>query len=270
MKIQVLSDLHLEVLSNRARKLSHSENEMATVLILAGDICELNYTDLLTAFLADVASRFYQVIYVPGNHEYYHGALSDDVLGKKICDAWDNVHYLNCDTVTIDGINFIGATLWTNMAGCNADYLNLISYNLNDYRLIALNDNMRNKAITANDTINLFHEAHSFFSAKMLEYAGHRNIIVSHHAPSRQSIHANYFNNPINPAFYSDIEADVLKWQPILWIHGHMHNSFDYMIGDTRVICNPRGYPNSQNDQAVGCGPFENYDFYENLTVDIT
>jgi hypothetical protein len=68
---------------------------------------------------------------------------------------------------------------------------------------------------------------------------------VTHHSPSHNSIHPKYKNEELlNGAFHNKLDymmelADNIK----LWIHGHTHDEFDYKIGITNVICNPRGYP---------------------------
>jgi Icc-related predicted phosphoesterase len=65
---------------------------------------------------------------------------------------------------------------------------------------------------------------------------------MTHHAPSRRSVSAAFSADPISAAYASDLEPLIERMQPQLWVHGHIHSSSDYLIGATRVICNPRGY----------------------------
>lgn len=252
MKIQVVSDLHLEFGPIEIK------NEGSDVLILSGDI--LVAADLAISpernrffreFLRQVDGEFPNIVYVPGNHEFYNGKMNECLQNiHNECARYNNIYFLENETVEIDDVIFMGATLWTD---CNKEdplTLHALKDMMNDFFII------RNDNKIFNDIMNqyprLLPEDIVEFHKKTLEYfdivlensKDKRCVVVGHHAPSKASTHPRYRNEVLmNGGYSSDLSEFILDRPQIkLWTHGHTHESFDYMIGDTRIVCNPRGY----------------------------
>jgi Icc-related predicted phosphoesterase len=281
MKIQVVSDLHLEFED------IHIKNELgADVLVLSGDICVTQdlhdhppvhpmdptvipnlgrrqaaaqrYRD----FFKRCSFQFPHVIYIMGNHEHYHGKF--DLSASYIQDSLnsmglDNVYLLDKGTKQIDDVTFIGGTMWTD---CNkADSLTLyhLEHSMNDFRLIRVAKENFRKFLPSR-TVSEHRRTLEYFKSVMLGLPQDAKVVVcSHHAPSHLSIHEQYKTDHLmNGGYASDLSEYILDHERIkLWTHGHMHQCFDYTIGNTRVVCNPRGY----ND--------ENPDFNPNFIIEI-
>ena len=265
MKIAICSDIHLEF---GPIELNNTDN--ANVLILSGDICvakDLPHSDskkgdISRKFFRMCALRFPHVLYVMGNHEHYHGdfATSGKIIKEELA-QYANVHLLDQETKVIDDITFIGGTLWTDMNKEDGITLYHMKDMMNDFRCItngaretyyrnsAGNSYVRTARFTPDDAV----EDHK----KMLEYIkimtegknDQKFVVVGHHAPSKLSTHPRYVKEEImNGGYSSDLSEFILNHPQIkLWTHGHTHEEFDYMIGSTRIICNPRGYINYED-----------------------
>ena len=226
MKINYVSDLHLEFGP------MNIEPESGDVLVLAGDITVKGRVD----WINDMATKFNHVIYVLGNHEFYRGAM-DSVYRKTKETLVDNVHVLNNESITISGVKFHGATLWSDFL--NGDPISYLQCGtgMNDYRLIRAGDG--NHRFTP----EVAHALHNTSKVFLQENVKKGDVVVTHMAPSLLSIHEIYKHNMyINGAYASDLSELILDTQPKYFFHGHVHTSFDYTIGNTRVLCNPRGY----------------------------
>lgn len=257
MKIRVVSDLHLEFLP-----LEIPNNHDIDVLVLSGDIMtaidlhdhsyeDYRYrtnmprpelSDRYRDFLHHCSKHYKHVIYVAGNHEFYNGYWNRSIEHlKEECENYSNIYFLEKDYKTIDGVTFVGCTLWTNMNKRNPMTIHSIATMFNDFRLIR-DDKNNYRKITTNQILDR-HDEHMKFlsdSVKMFD-----NIVVcTHMAPCVKSIHEHFKHDFHGNGFYhSELSEFILDNPKIkLWTHGHVHNSFDYMIGDTRVVCNPRGY----------------------------
>jgi predicted phosphodiesterase len=262
MKIAVCSDIHLEF---GPIELNNTDN--ANVLILSGDICvarDLPYSDskkgdISRNFFRMCALRFPHVLYVMGNHEHYHGdfATTGKIIKEELA-QYANVHLLDRETKVIDDVTFIGGTLWTDMNKEDGITLMHMKDMMNDFRCITnsarkthYKDTLGNSHIhiarfTPDDAV----EDHK----KMLEYIkimiegkhDQKIVVVGHHAPSKLSTHPRYAKEEImNGGYSSDLSEFILDHPQIkLWTHGHTHENFDYLIGSTRIVCNPRGYIN--------------------------
>jgi Icc-related predicted phosphoesterase len=267
MKIALCSDLHLEI---RNIELNNTEN--AEVLVLAGDIMTgialHNYGDIYKyappegsdiiwklndsqmkayayhKFLAHVSDQFPHVVQIAGNHEFYKGDYPD-AYGwmKKKCDEFPNIHFLNKDSVEIGDVTFVGATLWTDMNKGDPTTLYLIAGMMNDFRIIR-NSQKNYRRFSPGDAALDHRDALQYILATVDADPTKKYVVVGHHAPSHMSIHEQYKHDTImNGGFYSDLSESILdRPQIVLWVHGHMHDHSDYMMGETRVVCNPRGY----------------------------
>jgi len=242
MKLRVWSDVHLEFGMFNYTKLPEDKD---TILLLAGDI----HTGInAVQFVSDCCVQFKEVVYIHGNHEYYH----NDIL--SICDFWkeielhtQNFHFLNNEAIVIDDLRIIGGTMWTNIDKGNPLACQALPGMMNDFNYIRHNS----KTFSVTKWLELNNEFEVFLTNELLKGFAGKTLVMTHHAPCYLSIAKKYAGDIMNHGFYSDMSEHMLNDNaPNFWIHGHVHNSFDYVIGDTRVVCNPRGYhPRELNPQ---------------------
>tara|TARA_Y100000310_G_scaffold228526_1_gene230810 strand:+ start:116 stop:853 length:738 start_codon:yes stop_codon:yes gene_type:complete len=226
MKCTFLSDLHLEFGP------LDIQPDKGDILVLAGDIDGGSRVDWINS----IASNFNHVVYVLGNHEFYGGTM-DGVYRKIRENLAANVHLLNDESTTIENVTFHGTTLWSDFLNGNPISYLQCDKALTDYRLIRAGDG------THRFTPQIAHDLHSVSKMFLQKNVKKGDVVVTHMAPSFLSIHEKHkYNTSINGAYASDLSDIILDTQPALWFHGHMHNSSDYTIDDTRILCNPRGY----------------------------
>jgi predicted phosphodiesterase len=249
MKFAVCSDLHLEF---GPLELKNTEN--ADLLILSGDICvakdlqfkESTRSENWMAFFEQVSVEFKNVIYIMGNHEHYHGdfAKSYDQLKFALADL-PNIHVMEKEFISFGDVTFVAGTLWTDMNKEDPSTLYSIKGYMNDYRII--DDSARLKGKFTPEQSVIEHKA----MLKLIDdvcsgLPNEKIVVVGHHAPSKLSTKPQYENDVmVNGAYSSDLSEFILDRPQIkVWTHGHTHHNFDYMIGSTRIVCNPRGYIN--------------------------
>ena len=255
MKIKIVSDLHLEFFGMEL------PNNGADVLILSGDIMvadNCRYNTRYQKFFDQIHTDYKKIVYIPGNHEHYHGHMSrTDAKIKEFLEDYPDVHYLNNDWTIIDGNVFIGTTLWSDIN--KRDPLSTWSVRnvMNDFQLVRNGSNYRR--YTPDDWIENHIKALDYVSKVYKDtHDKYKKIVLcGHHAPSYQSIDARYKDDHhVNGCYASDLENFILERDKIvLWTHGHVHSSFDYNIGNTRVVCNPRGYANAVDSENFGFEP---------------
>lgn len=239
MKIQLASDLHLELLQHRwpdERLITPAPD--ADVLVLAGDIHE--GTSALEIFAPWASEQEIPIIYVAGNHEYYHGTLSG-IQQRLLEDSpVAGVHFLERQTLVLGGVRFLGCTLWTdyNLRSMfsRAHVMEDIQRRLKDHYEIRTDQGL----FTPQDALTI-HAASVQWLAEELEkpFAG-KTVVVTHHGPHPLSVHPRYAGDKLNAAYVSDLSP--LLRRADLWLHGHVHDSFDYQVGRCRVVTNPAGY----------------------------
>ena len=237
MKIAYVSDIHLE--SNDKCVVNKID---ADVLVLAGDIVPYIKIERLNGFFKDCAAKYPKVIYIAGNHEYYGGKIdkADGVITNAL-NQCKNVHYLNNKCLFIDDVMFFGGTLWSDLSKSPLHTAIAEQY-MNDYKYIrvASKDYMKLRAYETNYFHNVTVNA---IKGVVQLYSEYKKVIVTHHAPSFASIPERFINHPANIAYASDLSDLILDNPAIkLWIHGHIHDQTDYMLGDTRIVSNPKGY----------------------------
>lgn len=272
MRIKVVSDLHLEF-----GPITIPNTTGADVLILSGDIAVADdmksfmptrYLD----FFKQVNNDYKHVLYVLGNHEHYHGDFrySHSVISCRLVEeGLDNIIVMDCDSVDIGHVRFIGGTLWTNFNDADPIAMHAAKSMMNDYR------GVKNSYREVSFKVPLYEDGkvvgHKFkkeiakfspedsieYHRKMLKYVDFRRqdnpdnldiVVIGHHCPSYSSISEQYVGDTLNPAYASNLSDYILDRPDIkLWTHGHVHSRFDYMIGDCRVVCNPRGYMGYEN-----------------------
>lgn len=266
MKILLGSDLHIEF-----GQLEVTNVHNADVLILSGDI--VTATDLegwnpedesynkakrFMTFFEQCSTNFKYVLYVMGNHEHYHGdfATSADTL-RTALKEYPNIHFMDKESITIEDVTFIGGTLWTDMNKEDPHTLYSIKGYMNDFKIIQNSS----RKVTFKDEAGKFHEREARFCPEdtvedhkaMLAFIDastndntKKYVVIGHHSPSKLSTHPRYKEEVmVNGAYSSDLSEFILDRPQIkLWTHGHTHDPYDYMIGSTRIVCNPRGYIN--------------------------
>lgn len=258
MRLLILSDLHHELWRQDAPPINLSISR-PDVVILAGDI------DIGAKAVEWAAATFagLPVLYVHGNHEAYGGKLEEvQAEIEAACLVAENVHFLNCGEYRLGNVRFLGATMWTDFRLFGDDdrpsAMREAEAVMVDYKRIRLAHKGYRK-LRASDTA-MFHSLHkSWLKNKLVEpYAG-RTVVVTHTGPSLLSIADRFATDPLSAAYASRLD---MVCQADLWIHGHMHDSFDYRIGKCRVVCNPCGF-------MTRGGGIENAQFDKNFIVDI-
>lgn len=278
MKITVVSDLHLEFSDCFEIKNEHN----ADVLILSGDImiaedlhdhpyvpsiyeygsfAELGRkqkrVQTFRDFLKRMSNLFPHVVYVAGNHEFYHGKWVKGIQYlRDECAQYPNVHYLERDSVKIDDVTFLGGTLWTNMNKGDPLTLHAVRDMMNDFRIIK-NDEKGYTNLKPADTVIRHRQTLDYIKSVVAERHDGKFVVVGHHSPSFQSVHEGYKTETLmNGAYHSDLSEFILDHPQIkLWTHGHTHHCFDYTIGETRIVCNPRGYHSDGYSENTGWDP---------------
>lgn len=240
MKITLCSDLHLEhgdiVLSNTG----------SDVLILGGDICEYRNIHKFHEFFSRCVGEFPHVIFIAGNHELYYGDFHATI--NQLYDyaaKFPNLYFLENDTKIIEGVVFVGSTLWTDCSGgdplCSRTLVRL----MNDFHIISVGRGTDHPhALRPEETIEKHKESLKYIGQTLQQNTDARCVVVTHHAPTPLSIHPRYKRQKhMNGGFVSDLSEFILDYPQIkLWTHGHTHDTHEYMIGTTKVLCNPRGY----------------------------
>jgi predicted phosphohydrolase len=236
MKIQILSDLHIEFQPFNIPEID------ADVVVLAGDI-NLREKGISWA-IENIPNK--PVIYILGNHEYYGAAYPKLITKLKNYSSNTNVHILENDIFTIEDVTFLGCTLWTDFDlfgyAPNAGYH--ATQRMTDYKKIRLSPQY--SKLRSIDTAMICQKSVNWLKSTLNQLSG-KITIITHHAPSKKSLPLEYEEDILSAAYASNFDTLVSDSNAKLWIHGHIHKSLDYQINLTRVMCNPRGYPSEQN-----------------------
>jgi predicted phosphodiesterase len=275
MKVAVASDVHLEfgevVLENK---------ENAEVLILSGDICvarDIRHRDQFEImggydrsnrfhkFFQDCCEQFTHVLYVAGNHEHYEGDFAKTIPHlREMLGYLPNLYILDREVKKIGDIAFVGGTMWTDMnKGDSLTLLHMKSM-MNDFRCVDNSNHVVNfktydahgefsgfstrvAKFSPEDAMEEFHKFIDYTKAVLPDLG--KVVMVTHHTPTHASCHPRYKGDKLmNGGYHSDLSEFILDNPKIkLWTHGHTHDDFDYMVGTTRVVCNPRGYINYED-----------------------
>lgn len=249
MRLHILSDLHLELGTGtpgevmRRRGLDMADVG-ADVVVLAGDI----------AAGADgvrwAAETWPQlpVLYVPGNHEFYEREVGNVLEECRAAARGTTVHVLDRDAVMIDGVRFLGTTLWTDFALFGApDHAEAQAAGyLMDYFVIRGPDGGRLQP----QQTRVWHQQARAWLERTLATVHVPTVVVTHHAPHPRS---DRFGDPASVGFVSDLSGVIERHRPQLWIHGHTHTCEDYRVGGTRVVSNQAGYVDERTAFDAAC-----------------
>ena len=248
MKIRLLSDLHTEFrLPYKTAEFAEYRGE--DVLVLAGDIASgaSNTMDVIEFFLDQ---GFPDVIYVPGNHEYY-GTSIEDFNTKMFdkCLRHEGAHFLNKSNITIDGVLFVGATLWTNFSD-NPIVQSVCGRAINDFRQI--------KNFKTRDAYDLYYKHLEYIKHHYEKRVGQRVVVVTHFLPARECIAPRWRGSDLlNDYFANDLGSMIADMENTTWLFGHTHDAMDFELGNTRLVCNPHGYYGSSEPGTNGFDPFK-------------
>jgi predicted phosphodiesterase len=258
MYLRPVSDLHLEFQQgaygldwDSFKVIPAMDNETEQTLVLAGDIIMLNQMHRFFKFFEDVSKRFKDVIVIAGNHEFYR---YDFLMGyqdyEEFLSQFKNICLLQ-DTHGTDlrkpekPLLIYGATLWTDFNRRDEDAMLYASNGMRDFDLIKYGGERWTPELSVRQ-----HEQTVFNMKAFFKKNDNDKVIITHHLPSKQCNDPKFKGSLLNPAFSSDLDYIILEEKPKLWIFGHTHASIDMMIGDTRMVCNPRGYRDGEENPA--------------------
>jgi Icc-related predicted phosphoesterase len=267
MRLHVVSDLHTDTKGNSMPPLP---DVGADVIVCAGDARAPG-----TVALRELRGMFEQkaapIVYVAGNHDFYsEGSPKADPELKTTFERQleqmphvareEGIHLLADCAIEIDGVRFLGGTLWTDMSA-RPSYMPITeamryACKMNDYRLIKTGEGRSKDVLRPTDTIAAHRKTVAFLTEALATPSDGDTVVVTHHAPSYRSLLS---WDPERPGTFKDLDwcyaSECERWftgegmpdgyvAPVLALHGHVHANRDYVVGGTRVVCNPRGYPN--------------------------
>jgi len=237
MKLQILSDIHLEFRDY----VYNIENAGADVLVLAGDIGRVRELHKFFQWMKETCMKFPNVFYIPGNHEFYGSDIDSGTERlKESLEDIPNLHYLEAwnEPIYIEEQGFIGDILWSDLSG--PVRANAARMGMNDYHVIY--KDVEKRKLLPSDTTQLFKIAVEGLETNLNRF-GSDLVVITHHAPSFKSCIPEYIEDSLNFAFISDLDNLIEVYSPKLWIHGHLHFVCDYNLCRTRVLSNCAGYP---------------------------
>mmetsp|Transcript_563 Transcript_563/g.2047 ORF Transcript_563/g.2047 Transcript_563/m.2047 type:complete len:305 (-) Transcript_563:12-926(-) len=267
--IHLVSDVHLELGAHKDQSCfptppttKHRKSTCCYILCLAGDICSVPKIDIWRTFLRQKSSEYNVVLFVGGNHEFYHSEFHQTLASMRmLAQSFPNVHFLNgddskkesrgvwsMDLLSPEGappkrLTFLGAILWSHVTRAQQE---IVQMGLNDYRLIRLGQ----RALSTNDT-NAFHAKDLQFLLHELKQRQNTEIqediiVMTHHAPLKDEItEPQYLNSPINSAFCTDLRWVLDRYKIKAWFFGHTHWSTEFVYNGCTVISNQVGYGSS-------------------------
>jgi predicted phosphodiesterase len=254
MKLHVLSDLHLGVAALERPPCA------GDVVVLAGDIARPRQA-------VEWACGFERpVLYVPGNHEAYGSRLDEAVGELRRLSAGTPIHVLDGDELVLGGVRFLGATLWSDFRLFGASEaareaaMQEAQRRMHDFSRIGGGSGPQG-AFTPHDAAARFERDAAWRARRLATPHAGPTVVVTHHAPARGSLHRRFADALLSACFVSDAEHLLGAERVGCWIHGHTHDSFDYRLRGTRVVCNPRGYAKT--------GVNENARFDPQFTVEV-
>jgi hypothetical protein len=241
LKLHLLSDLHLSQAGFTAPATD------ADMIVLAGDIARPPEA------IAWARALGKPVLYVPGNHEFYGGSLPGTLAQLRMLCEGTQVRLLHDTEVVLDGVRFLGTPLWTDFllfgSGAGRDAaVEAAGRFMRDFQRIRLAED-EPALFTPADCAAQFQRHAAWLQQRLAQPFAGATVVITHHSPSPRSIHPRFEGSPINACFVSRAEHLLGGDKVALWLHGHTHDSFDYVEAGTRVVCNPRGYRRNDIDE---------------------
>ena len=254
MKLNILSVMHMGVQGMEPPRTD------ADLVVLAGDISRPERA-------APWALGFDKpVLYVIGNHEFYGSSLPEVRAEFRRRFEGTHVHLLDDNALVLGGVRFLGSTMWTDFRAHGEgekmdEAMRMAADFMYDFKRVRVGAAPDDPLLTPADTMRLFAASTRWLDAELAKPFAGPTVVITHHAPSLHSIHPRFVGSPFNAAFVSDAPWLLRDRRARLWIHGHTHDSHDYQVEGTRVLCNPRGY--------VKEGQVENAHFDPQLVVEV-
>lgn len=232
MKLGLVSDIHeYRWLAETGKSAIEAiEAGACDVLVVAGDCLQVSYDPtMLVPNLRALRDKAEQVVYVPGNHEYYEDHFQ--IIHESLESACETVgiHFLSgsLGQCEIDGIPFIGGTLWFDFEDAQVKKM-LPSWSDNCIRSLQTHAQKLRR-----DEMDAFKK-----------HVTPKSVVVTHFLPSQKSVSTRYLGAAENCLFVTqDADKIIRENKPRLWLHGHTHTPCDYFEHQTRVLCKPLGYP---------------------------
>jgi len=257
MKISLVSDLHLDISG-------YCEMPGGDVLIVAGDSFEArkftkehhstktlyptgipNKEFPCSEFFYTECAKYNRVFMVMGNHEHYGGYFGK-TYGELLGRLPANVTLLEDQVEEYNGVMFMGSTLWTDLNKGDPITAMHLKHSMSDFKAITNYYPAKNlyHKLTPEHTAETHLKTKQFFKLMLEEHRDKPFVIITHHAPSFQSVNEKYkHDTTMNGGYASDLSEFILDNENIkVWVHGHMHDPVSYYIGETRIVTNPRGY----------------------------
>ena len=268
-KFKLMSDLHLEFFDRKRYGIADQPvwmppelpDDKDTVLLLAGDI---HVGTQAKPWIEIMCARFKHVIYILGNHEFYHNEF------YEVKDTWqylkmpDNFTFLDDGIQIIDDVRIIGGTLWTDVRDQTKDFGFTVwngKQRMSDYRVTTINHKRtgQHRMLTPEDTIAAHKDTLDYFKIMLAEPFEGKTIVMTHHLPHEDCVADHFKDNAFNPFYVTNLDYVMDNFNIDVWVHGHTHSNIDIKVHDTRILCNPRGYH----------GVELNRDFNEDLTFEL-
>ena len=241
MNILPISDLHIEFHKDGGKALLDDLPAGDYTSIIAGDLCNFSQIKVMEKFLIGLAEKCNSILYVAGNHEFSHIDLKlGHGGGRALQEMIPSLTYLNNEETTIDGHHFYGGTMWYDSANWDMETYSVFYKFMFDPKFIEESGHHSIDMEIAYE----FYKFRDNFKACVTE----ETVVISHHLPHKESISPFFKGSPLNPFFYEPGATPLLESKsPKLWIHGHTHSPVDTVVGETRIYCNPFGYPSWLN-----------------------
>lgn len=244
MRLWIFSDLHIDIGS----PWTPASIPGADLAVVAGDVGEGLVKSI--AWLAATVRPHMPVAFVAGNHEFYRRCLPDELQAGRAAAMEAGIYLLENDTVRFGDVLVSGCTLWTDYEldgpATRVPAMRDARVGLNDHRLIAWSRKPEWRRFRPEEALALHLASRRFLETALRSAADattRAHVVVTHHAPAAGSVAPRFLGKPLNAAYASRLDDLIEAGRPSLWVHGHTHTPFDYRLGGTRVLCNPRGYP---------------------------
>lgn len=242
MRLHVVSDLHVDCASFKLPEVE------ADVLVIAGDFRTSKRGpkgDRLMRKILKWSPRYKRTYFVLGNHEYYDcliGEAADEI--KRTLSVDPTVKVLHCEKDEFYDVSFVGCTLWSDLRPMNVVDQTRLRLEMPDYRNIKIRQDDEVRRLAPEDTQRLHESQVGWLRWTLGAIPDEKKVVVvTHHSPTLRTIRPEYERDVWNAAFQSDLDQLILDYPVELWVHGHLHDASEHVIGTTRVLCNPRGYP---------------------------
>ena len=238
MKIRLLSDLHHEFRPDTFKHQQFIKHSGEDVTVLAGDIAvgANNVAQVLDLFLL---AGHRKIVYLPGNHEFYGNYFTEVTADlEQVCRDRDVTLLRPGSKLVKDDVVFFGGTLWSNFDESPIAQT-LSNRMISDFRAI--------KSFSTQMCKTLYYNDLAWIKRAYQMYPDHKKVIVTHFLPALECVDQKYNGSPVNSYFANNLGEWIQTLENTVWLYGHTHDSADFELGNTRMVCNPMGYPHELN-----------------------